>query len=149
MAIRMKREQVESIRLHAEKSWPDECCGILAGDRAGDTRVVREVWSGSNIEKKSRSGKRFRIEPSEVWRSISKACGLGMEIVGFYHSHPGRSAVPSRRDASHAWPGCSSIILEVRQGVSLPPKAWIVPPGRSGHVAERIIMDQEGGTRLP
>ena len=41
---------------------------------------------------------------------------LGLEIVGFYHSHPDHPAKPSDYDRDHALPFYSYIILRVAEG---------------------------------
>ena len=46
-----------------------------------------------------------------------QARGLGLDIVGFYHSHPDHPAQWSTTDFAEAhWLGCSYIITSVEQG---------------------------------
>jgi proteasome lid subunit RPN8/RPN11 len=40
----------------------------------------------------------------------------GLEVVGFYHSHPDDVAVPSQYDLEHAWPTYSYIVMAVEKG---------------------------------
>ncbi len=46
-----------------------------------------------------------------------QARGLGLDIVGFYHSHPDHPAQWSKTDFAEAhWLGCSYIITSIEQG---------------------------------
>jgi len=40
----------------------------------------------------------------------------GLEIIGFYHSHPDWPAIPSQTDIDFAWEGMFYLIVSVHQG---------------------------------
>ncbi|MEM6448235.1 MAG: Mov34/MPN/PAD-1 family protein, partial [Cyanobacteria bacterium P01_D01_bin.123] len=52
MVLHLTPEHVDAIRQHGERSFPQECCGLLLGDlkeRGGEThKLIREVWSIEN-----------------------------------------------------------------------------------------------------
>ena len=48
----------------------------------------------------------------------------GLEIVGYYHSHPDHPAVPSGFDTAHAWPWYSYLIVRVEGGRGREAASW-------------------------
>jgi len=109
------------IEHHARDSYPHECCGVLVGYTAGE-RLVTAVHHTAN---RATNGTRdsYRIGPREILR-IMRGLGDGLQIVGFYHSHPDFPPVPSAQDAEKAWPSYSYLIVSVRNGDPLAVRAW-------------------------
>jgi proteasome lid subunit RPN8/RPN11 len=59
----------------------------------------------------------MRSPPAELVRILRNARDEGLEIAGFYHSHPGHPAEPSAIGLAEAhWPHCSHVITEVTHG---------------------------------
>ena len=103
------------LRAHAERAYPEECCGVLLGRARGDAREVVEARACAN----ARAGRRDRyaIAPEELVAAQREARERGLEIVGFYHSHPDHPPEPSATDRAEAyWEGCSYVIVSVAQG---------------------------------
>lgn len=91
---------------HARAALPDECCGILLG--TGDR--ILEAVSAKNVAPDPR--RRFLIDPKAHLDARRDARGRGLEIIGFYHSHPRSDAQPSARDlAEAAYPGHLYLIV--------------------------------------
>ncbi len=60
---------------------------------------------------------RYNIAPQELVKIQRQARGLGLDIVGFYHSHPDHPAQWSPTDFAEAhWIGCSYVITAVEHG---------------------------------
>jgi proteasome lid subunit RPN8/RPN11 len=60
---------------------------------------------------------RYQIAPLELVRIEREARCQGLEIAGFYHSHPDHPAQWSQTDLAEAhWLGCSYVITEIAQG---------------------------------
>lgn len=55
---------------------------------------------------------------------------LGLEIIGFYHSHPDHPARPSDYDRDHALPFYSYVILRVAEGKPETMTSWLLRPSR-------------------
>jgi proteasome lid subunit RPN8/RPN11 len=91
----MKSEIVNAVVDHAREAAPAECCGILIG-REG---VVVEARRARNI---AESPRRFLIDPRDHIDARRDARQRGLEVVGFYHSHPHSPAVPSDTDRLEA-----------------------------------------------
>lgn len=89
---------------HAGAEAPRECCGLLLG--AGDV-IVRSVRARNMAEGTTR----FLIDPQDHIRALREARRDGLELVGFYHSHPRSAAYPSETDlAESVYPGAVHLI---------------------------------------
>jgi proteasome lid subunit RPN8/RPN11 len=93
--LRVARGVVNAIVAHAIREAPRECCGVLIG--SGTT--VIEAWPARNIADKPT---RFLIDPQGHIDAIRSARQRGLEVLGFYHSHPHSPAVPSETDRAEA-----------------------------------------------
>jgi proteasome lid subunit RPN8/RPN11 len=97
--LKLAGRVVEAIVAHARAAAPAECCGVLIG-RGGD--VVEAVPTRNDAT----AAGRFLISPKDHIDARRAARRRGLEIVGFYHSHPNGSAAPSPTDlAEAAYPG--------------------------------------------
>ena len=106
----------DEIRKHGEETYPHECCGVLLGQFSGEDRVVEITVRCGNTRTDSPQN-RYHIAPQELVRVQRQAREKGLEIIGFYHSHPDHPAQPSSTDLAEAhWIGCSYVITSVQQG---------------------------------
>ena len=108
---------------HAAASYPDECCGVLIGRASGDSTVVERVLSVGNEREDSRHN-RYVISPETLLAAQKEARALGLDVVGYYHSHPDHPAAPSEFDREHAWPGVSYLIVSVEKGRVAAARSW-------------------------
>lgn len=114
--LKLSREHWSLIRRHSEEGYPNECCGVLLGVRDGDVREVRLAVQCVNA-RDDVPRKRYLIEPKELIRIQKQGRERGLEIVGFYHSHPDHPAQWSKTDFKDAhWIGCSYVITSVERG---------------------------------
>ncbi len=63
----------------------------------------------------------------------------GLDIVGFYHSHPDHPARPSQFDLDNAWPALVYVIVAVNQGKAGETTAWMLADDRSQFTPEEIV----------
>src|SRR5688572_13030762 len=122
---------LQTIGRHAAMSYPEECCGVLIGKPQASTTMVERVLSVGNERDESRHN-RFLISPSTVLAAHKEARALGLEIVGYYHSHPDHPARPSDFDREHAWPGVSYLIVSVQSGKVADARSWRLSDDRKG-----------------
>jgi proteasome lid subunit RPN8/RPN11 len=120
--LRIEYADYEALRAHGEETYPNECCGVLLGKNIaaeGDSpnmNHVRQIVRAGNTRTDS-AHNRYNIAPQELVRIQRQARGLGLDIVGFYHSHPDHPAQWSKTDFAEAhWLGCSYIITSIEQG---------------------------------
>ncbi len=114
--LKLTTAHLQDLRRHGEDLYPEECCGILVGTFDGDTRRVESTLRCHNATTDS-PHTRYRIDPREVIRAQRDLRERGLEIVGFYHSHPDRPAQWSPTDLAEAhWIGCSYVITAIENG---------------------------------
>jgi proteasome lid subunit RPN8/RPN11 len=111
----LPQECLETLRLHVEESYPHEGCGILLGRREQERELVTRVVATANAS--SEPWHRFAIPPEALIAAQKLAREEGVEILGFFHSHPDRTAEPSDLDLRQAeWTGCIYLICAVLRG---------------------------------
>ena len=114
--LRISSKDYAEIRCHGEETYPHECCGIMMGKATDDSITVQALIRAGNTRTDS-AHNRYHIAPQELVKIQRQARGLGLDIVGFYHSHPDHPAQWSQTDFAEAhWLGCSYIITSVEQG---------------------------------
>lgn len=89
-------DTIAAIVAHARAAAPQECCGILVGK--GDR--VEQAVAARNIA--SQPLTRFLIEPRDHLAALRESRRRGLDVVGFYHSHPRSGALPSETDLAEA-----------------------------------------------
>ena len=106
----------EALRAHGEETYPNECCGVLLGKSDAEGNHVHHIVRAGNTRTDS-AHNRYNIAPQELVKIQRQARGLGLDIVGFYHSHPDHPAQWSPTDFAEAhWIGCSYVITSVEKG---------------------------------
>jgi proteasome lid subunit RPN8/RPN11 len=113
---------LEAIRAHGVDGYPHEICGIMIGPRGGGT--VTEVKRANNIVVE-RSRDRYEIDPRDHIRIQREADDAGMDIVGYYHSHPDHPAQASRFDTERAWAGYVYVIVAIEGGQPVDANAFV------------------------
>ena len=114
--LKFSKSLYDEIRRHGEETYPHECCGILLGNVESDARTVQATVRCGNTRADSPHN-RYHIDPAELVRAQREGRQKGLDIVGFYHSHPDHPARWSPTDFAEAhWIGCSYVITSVDQG---------------------------------
>jgi proteasome lid subunit RPN8/RPN11 len=121
--LRIHYADYEALRAHGEETYPNECCGVLLGksiaaegNNAAATNHVQQIVRAGNTRTDS-AHNRYNIAPQELVKIQRQARTLGLDIVGFYHSHPDHPAQWSPTDFAEAhWLGCSYVITSVEKG---------------------------------
>lgn len=146
MAIRLNAEQLGNIHSHGEREYPNECCGMLLGRSDGGVKEVSEAVPLKNLRLDSARAQemlplenpgreseknRFLIDPLDQLKVEREARRRGLDVVGYYHSHPDHPARPSNYDREHAWPWYSYIILSVERGKAAEMTSWVLSEDRS------------------
>jgi len=127
MAALMRRleinaEQLATVAAHAVADLPRECCGVLIGRSEGKRTIVEAVVAAPNAARLPLG--RYEIDPQALVAAHRRAREGGLEVVGYYHSHPGGRAVPSRRDRRTAWPETSYLIVATGDGAITEQRSW-------------------------
>ena len=131
--LRIQFADYEALRTHGEETYPNECCGVLLGkniaaegNSAAAINHVQQIVRAGNTRTDS-AHNRYNIAPQELVKIQRQARGLGLDIVGFYHSHPDHPAQWSKTDFAEAhWLGCSYIITSVEQGKAITTNSFLL-----------------------
>ncbi|NJK65121.1 MAG: M67 family metallopeptidase [Microcoleus sp. CSU_2_2] len=151
-SIALSESHILSIRTHAEKTYPEECCGLLLGQVTGDVKTLVEVWPTNNAwsaeaednwpEQKGLTEKRrYAMSPADLLKAMKDGRDRSLEIIGIFHSHIDCAAVPSEFDRAGAWPQYSYIIVSVRQGASEDLLSWSLDTDSNFQAEEILVVE--------
>jgi proteasome lid subunit RPN8/RPN11 len=116
MSLILSQSLYDQLRAHGEETYPNECCGILLGKAAADAIRVAALVRAGNTRTDS-AHNRYNIAPQELIAAQRQARLHGLDIVGFYHSHPDHPAQWSQTDFVEAhWFGCAYVITAIERG---------------------------------
>lgn len=141
--ISINDEHIQAITAHAEADYPHECGGLLLGhlENGNGKRVVETLPMENTAELETRHD-RVLIDPLSLMRAERYAREKGLDVIGYYHSHPDDEAVPSQFDLDHAWPVWSYIIVSVRKQKAVDWRSWEMQEDRSRFSSEEIVSEQ-------
>jgi proteasome lid subunit RPN8/RPN11 len=107
--------ELRKMREHAEREYPNQCCGLLHGWRRDHDKHASLAQACRNAA--PAPAEAFLIAPQELIMCQRGGREQRFEILGFYHSHPDQPANPSEQDVSLAcWTNCSYVVLSVEDG---------------------------------
>lgn len=124
-----------AIRAHGRETFPHECCGAMLG-RDG---VVHEAHPLPNTTEEG-PRRRFLVRPGDYRAAEQRARGAGLDLLGFYHSHPDHPARPSQYDLDHAWPSFSYVIVSIMTGEDKRLTSWRLKADRSAFDEEPVVI---------
>jgi len=147
-SLSLTPRHLEVVREHAEASYPEECCGFLIGISDGVATAVERVLAVDNERQESRHN-RFLISPETVLGAHKEARALGLDVIGYYHSHPDHPARPSEFDREHAWPGMSYLIVSVERGHQVDARSWRLSDERDAFSEEFVDFASGAAATTP
>lgn len=122
-----------AIRAHGRETFPHECCGAMLGK---DGAVTEAFKLPNTTEEGPR--RRFMVSPNDYRVAEKRAREAGLDLLGFYHSHPDHPARPSQYDLDHAWPFFSYVIVSVMAGEDKLLTSWRLKEDRSAFDEEEV-----------
>jgi len=141
-SIAISDQLAEKIGQHGVETYPHECCGALLGHDSGGVNPdsLREVLGlHPLVNRRDDSPRnRFSVTAEDVRDAERAAQQQGLEVIGWYHSHPDHPARPSDYDREHAWPWYSYIIVSVNGGVAQDMTSWRLKDDRQEFSPEAI-----------
>jgi len=97
----------EKIISHCKKCFPEEACGILAGNKY-KTEIAYPM---NNTDRSSES---YFMDPGEQLKVMKDIREQGLEMLAIYHSHSFSHAYPSEKDVGLAfYPDVSYVIVSL------------------------------------
>jgi len=120
--MKIRRAAFEAIQAHGAEGYPDEICGLMLGPQTD--HLVTEVRRARNIIV-DRSRDRYEIDPLDQIRIQREADAAGLDVIGYYHSHPDHPAQASRFDTERAWAGYVYVIVSIEKGKPVDANAYV------------------------
>ena len=108
---------------HTLHIYPKEACGILLS-HSENPKHIKDVYPTKNVSLEDQSS-RYLVDPLEFIDVDKWAEERGLDICGFYHSHPDHPSAPSEYDRKMAWEGYLYLILSIKDGKFHDARAWI------------------------
>lgn len=139
MELAISEEHLSQIAQHCQSAYPHEACGILLGLVANGTRTVIDVMPTGNAHDEADQHNRYLIPPEALLESELQAEEQGLEVIGYFHSHPDHPARPSEFDREQAWPWYSYLIVSVLSGSPAAERSWRLREDRSSFDEETVI----------
>jgi proteasome lid subunit RPN8/RPN11 len=113
--IEVKDNPWQTMILHAERTFPNECCGAMLGRIRGADKVVTEVIPLENAFA-GEQGARYELRIEDLMQAERSARAKGLDMIGIFHSHPDCDAYFSETDLKNSCPWLSFIVLSVKHG---------------------------------
>lgn len=133
MALTLTSQVNDAIRAHGRETFPHECCGAMLGKDG----VVQQAHALPNTTEEG-PRRRFLVRPDDYRVAEMQARESGLDLLGFYHSHPDHPARPSQYDLDHAWPSFSYVIVSVMSGEDQLLTSWLLKADRSAFDEESV-----------
>jgi proteasome lid subunit RPN8/RPN11 len=143
MRIEIGNEDLNQIKQHGESDYPYECCGFLFGKTDKDTKTVILSKPVVNARDTGDRHNRYLISPGEYLKAERMAKSKGLDVIGFYHSHPDADARPSQYDLDYSWPFYSYIIISIKNNKAEKATSWQLMDDRSKFLNEELVVNGE------
>ena len=140
--ISIAHDALQQIREHGARAYPEECCGVMLGRGEDEGRTILAVFPVDNVQESNRN-RRFLVSPEQYVEAEKTATGRGMDLMGFYHSHPDHPAAPSAYDTAHALPWFTYVIVSVREGKPDELTAWTLREDRERFEQNAVEIRKE------
>jgi len=143
MKLLLHDTHIEAIKQHVQSAYPEEGGGLLLGHIEDGRAIVSEIRVLPNTWDVDAEKRRRYLIPSRVMlHEERQADARGLDIVGYFHSHPDHPAVPSEFDRDHALPNWSYVIVSVQQGQAHEVRVWQLREDRGGFDEQQVTSGE-------
>lgn len=161
MSLSLCSEHLQLISAQAERTYPEECCGLLLGhfkrQQSQPDKTLVEVWATTNAWSEAAIASvsemvgqddpldrtktsRYWIDPKEMLIGQRYARDRQLDIIGIYHSHPDHPAIPSECDRALAWSHYVYLIVSVQQGIAQDLLCWSLDENHQFQPEEILLI---------
>jgi proteasome lid subunit RPN8/RPN11 len=105
----------QAMVLHAERTYPNECCGAMLGHILGENKQVVAALQLANSFAGEQDA-RYELRSEDLLEADRAARARGLDLIGIFHSHPDCDAYFSETDLKHSCPWYSFVVLSVYNG---------------------------------
>ncbi len=120
--MRITRQALLEVHAHAGEGYPNEICGMLVAN-PGSGLVTQTRRVRNTVVDRARD--RYEMDPLDQIRIQRECDAAGLEITGYYHSHPDHPAQASVTDAARSWAGPVYLIVSCVQGRVVDANAFV------------------------
>jgi proteasome lid subunit RPN8/RPN11 len=113
--IEIESNAWQTMVIHAERTYPNECCGAMLGLLTGDKKLVTEAVPLDNAFKGEQAD-RYELRPEDLLAADKAARERGLDLIGIFHSHPDCDAYFSQTDLKNSCPWYSFVVLSIMAG---------------------------------
>lgn len=106
--IYLKKSDYEIILEHAKSELPNEACGLIAGEKNGEDKIIKRVYLLTNVDQ---SNEHFSLDPKEQLSAIKDMRANNLVPLGNWHSHPESPSRPSDEDKRLAYDSKASYMI--------------------------------------
>jgi len=135
MSITLPQIELSKLHAHAQEGYPHEVVGIIAGDK--QARLASRIHPLIN-ERADSAHNRYKVSGLTLMRAEQALEAQGLDILGYYHSHPDHPSQYSDYDRDHALPNLSYVIVSVMAGRAVDTASWRLKEDRSAMESEPI-----------
>lgn len=153
------------ISAHAERTYPEECCGLLLGrltrQHSRTDQLLVEVWATVNAWSEAAmasvsevvdqaamldgtKASQYWIDPKDLLVGQKYARDRQLDIIGIYHSHPDHPAIPSECDRVLAWSHYVYLIVSVQRGIAQDLLCWSLDENHQFQPEEILLIPSNG-----
>jgi [CysO sulfur-carrier protein]-S-L-cysteine hydrolase len=93
----------DEIVAHAQSTYPNEACGLLAGSLNGSPATAARAERFFPMTNADASPMTYRLDSKEQFKVHNQMEEAGLDLVGIYHSHTHSEAFPSETDRKQAY----------------------------------------------
>ena len=123
---------------HAQRTYPNECCGAMLGTIDGDTKKVSEAIALENAFAGAQA-QRYELRPEDLLAADKAARDRGMDLIGIYHSHPDCDAYFSATDLKNSCPWYSFVVLSIQKGDFHHANSWLPNVDQTAAEKEELV----------
>ena len=135
--IEIEPEPWQTMVRHAERVYPNECCGAMLGRTQNGTKLVTEAIALENAFD-GEQGDRYELRPDDLLMADREARLRGLDLIGVFHSHPDCDAYFSETDLKNSCPWYSFVVLSVQKGQFDHAKSFFPDPDQTRADAEEL-----------
>jgi proteasome lid subunit RPN8/RPN11 len=136
--IHIETEPWSAMVAHAQRTYPNECCGAMLGTIDGETKKVSEAIALENAFAGIQA-ERYELRPEDLLAADKAARDRGMDLIGIYHSHPDCDAYFSTTDLKNSCPWYSFVVLSIQKGDFHHANSWLPNVDQTAAEKEELV----------
>ncbi|MFO7538813.1 MAG: M67 family metallopeptidase [Chloroflexota bacterium] len=127
--LQMAQPLYEAMLLHLQALYPEEGCGLLAGQGHYVQAHKRTATTLYAIPNQARSASRYLMEPHWQLTAFLEAERKGLALLAIYHCHPHGPDTPSSTDMAQAYyPDLVQVVVSLANKIQPSVRAFRLTP---------------------